>query len=64
MIKQYDHVKLKTGKRAVIVEIWKQGGTYEADIEIAPGKYETATIQHSDIESVFVEIEKPLVAHH
>jgi hypothetical protein len=60
MIKLYDHVKLRTGKHAVIVEIWEQGVSYEADVEVAPGDYETATIQHTEIESVFVEVEKPL----
>ncbi|MCL2698014.1 MAG: hypothetical protein FWE74_08030 [Oscillospiraceae bacterium] len=60
MIKQYDHIKLKSGKRAVIVEIWEQGAAYEADIEIMPDEYETQTIRHTDIESVFVEVETPL----
>jgi hypothetical protein len=60
MIRQYDHIKLKSGKHAVIVEIWEQGVAYEADIEIMPHEYETETIKHSDIESVFIEIETPL----
>jgi hypothetical protein len=60
MLKLYDHIKLKTGKRAVIVEIWEAGVSYEADIEIELGEYETETIKHSDIESVFVEVETPL----
>jgi len=60
MIKQYDHVKLKCGKHAVIVEIWQQGVSYEADIEVLPGSYETETIKHSDIKSLFVEVETPL----
>ncbi|MCL2633329.1 MAG: hypothetical protein FWD34_02320 [Oscillospiraceae bacterium] len=60
MIKQFDHIKLKSGKRAVIVEIWEQGVAYEADIEIAINEYETKTIKHTDIESVFIEVETPL----
>ena len=60
MVRQYDHIKLKSGKHAVIVEIWQQGVSYEADIEVSPGNYETDTIKHTDIESVFVEIETPL----
>jgi hypothetical protein len=60
MIKQYDHVKLCSGKHAVIVEIWEQGVSYEADIEVSIGDYETETIRHSDIESVFVEVETSL----
>ena len=59
-IKQYDNVRLKSGKRAVVVEIWEQGASYEADIEVFPGEFETETIKHTDIASVFVEVEKPL----
>jgi len=61
MIKQYDHIKLKSGKHAVVVEIWEQGISYEADIEMRPDEYVTQTIKHTDIESVFVEVETPLV---
>ena len=60
MIKQYDHVKLKSGKHAVIVEIWEQGVSYEVDIEIEKSVFKTETIAHTDIESVFIEIETPL----
>jgi len=60
MIKQYDKIKLKSGERAVIVEIWEQGVSYEADIEIDFDDYKTETIKHTDIESVFVEVEVPL----
>jgi preprotein translocase subunit YajC len=60
MIKQYDHVKLKSGKHAIVVEIWEQGVAYEADIEIEPGEYQTETIYQKDIASVFVEVETPL----
>ena len=59
-IKQYDSVRLKSGQRAVIVEIWEQGVSYEADIEVSSDEFETETIKHADIASVFVEIEKPL----
>ena len=61
MINQYDHIRLKSGKHAVIVEIWEQGVSYEADIEVEPGDYETDTIKHTDIESVFVEVETPIM---
>ena len=60
MIRQYDHVRLKSGQSAVIVEIWEQGVSYEADIEVTQGEFETDTIRHSDIKSVFVEVETPL----
>ncbi|MDR0461653.1 MAG: hypothetical protein LBH62_09605 [Nitrososphaerota archaeon] len=60
MIKQYDHIKLKSGKHAVIVEVWEQGVSYEADIEMFPDEYATQTVKHTDIESVFIEVETPL----
>ena len=60
MIKQYDHIKLKSGKHAIIVEIWEQGVSYEADVELDVNEYETRTINYTDIESVFIEIEEPL----
>ena len=60
MIKQYDHITLKSGRHAVIVEIWEEGAWYEADIETELGEYETETIKHADIKSVFVEVEMPL----
>ncbi|MCL1845650.1 MAG: hypothetical protein FWF77_07085 [Defluviitaleaceae bacterium] len=60
MIKQYDHVRLKSGKRAVVVEVWEQGVSYEADIEVSTGNYETETIGHADISGVFVEVETPI----
>ena len=59
MIKQYDHIILKSGNHAVIVEIWEEGVSYEADIEMELGEYKTETIKHADIKSVFVEIEMP-----
>lgn len=55
-IKMYDKVKLKNGQQATIVEIYKQGETYEADILVNDtGEYpefETETIKHEDIEKV------------
>ena len=55
-IKMYDTVKLKNGKEAKIVEIYKQGKVYEADILIDDTgeypEYETNTIKHEDIEKV------------
>ena len=60
MLKQYDHIKLKNGKHAVIVEVWEPGVSYEADIEVETGDYQTETIKHTDIVSVFLEVETPL----
>ncbi|GHV40844.1 hypothetical protein FACS189490_06680 [Clostridia bacterium] len=62
MIKQYQTIKLKSGKRAVIVEVLEQGKAYIADIEIGEGDYETEQISQSDIVSIFVEVEQPLLA--
>jgi len=56
----YQHIRLKNGKRATIVEILEQGKAYMADIEIAEGDFETEHISHTDIASVFVEVEQPL----
>ena len=55
MIKQYDRVKLKSGKSAVIVEVYEQGVAYEADIELGDDDYATETIKHADIAYVVDE---------
>ena len=60
MIKQYDKVKLKNGKYAIIVEILESGKAYIADIEISDGNYITEAILHSDIAALIVEIEQPI----
>lgn len=56
IIKQYDKVKLKNGKKATIVEIYEQGKIYEADILIDDTKeypeYETETIKQEEIEKI------------
>lgn len=61
MIKQYQRVKLKTGKDAVIVEILGNGEVYIADIEISEGDYETSTVYPKDIKSLYVEVEEPFI---
>jgi len=60
MIKQYDKVKMKDGKVAVIVEVLEQQKAYIADIELSPGDYITETIFYSDIAALIVEVEQPL----
>jgi len=60
MINQYDKVKLKNGKFAVIVEVLESQKVYIADIELAEDDYTTETIFHSDISSVIVEVEQPI----
>ena len=56
----YQHIRLKSGLRATIVEVLEQGKAYIADIEIAEGDFETEQIAQEDIASVFVEVEQPL----
>lgn len=59
MIALYDKVILKTGEKAVIVQIYKQGVAYEADIE-AGDDYKTDTIRQEDILAI-VSSRKELV---
>ena len=56
----YQTVRLKSGKRATIVEVLEQGKAYIADIEISEGDFETEQIAQEDITAVFVEVEQPL----
>lgn len=55
-IKMFDTVRLKDGRKAVIVEIYEQGKTYEADILVDDTgeypEYETDTIKQYEIEEV------------
>lgn len=55
-IKIFDVVKLKDGREATIVEIYKQGKAYEVEILVDNTgeypKYETETIKHEDIEKI------------
>jgi hypothetical protein len=60
MINQYDKVKLKTGKFAIIVEVLEPQKAYIADIEISEDDYTTETIFYSDINSVIIEVEQPI----
>lgn len=60
MIKQYDKVKLKSGKFAVIVEILEPQKMFIADIEIDEGDFTTETIAYSEIAALIIEVEKPL----
>jgi hypothetical protein len=60
MISQYDKIKLKSGKFAIIVEVLEPQKTYIADIEISEGDYITETIGHTDISAVIIEVEQPI----
>ena len=52
----YDKVELKNGKQATIVDIYKQGEAYEADILIDDTgeypEYKTDTIKYEDIKKI------------
>jgi len=52
IIKQYDKVKLKDGRTATIVEVYKPGVAYIADIDLPGPDWETVDIKESEIESV------------
>ena len=60
MIKQYDNVKLKDGRKACIVEVFEQGVAYLVDIGDSPEAWETIDIKHEDIQAIFEEIERPI----
>lgn len=53
-IKMFDKVRLKSGETAYIVEIYRQGVAYEADIIKADGSTITDTITQSEIEGLIV----------
>ena len=60
MIKQYDKIKMKDGKYAVIVEVLESEKAYIADIELSEGDYTTETISFSDIAALIIEVEQPI----
>jgi hypothetical protein len=62
MIRQYDKVKLRNGKYAIIVEVLEPQKAYIADVELSEGDYETETIFLKDIAARMVEIEEPITA--
>jgi len=55
----YQSVRLKTGERGVIIEIFNDGEGYMVDIRLADGNYDQKTVCPSDIQSVFAEVEQP-----
>ena len=71
-LEMFQSVRLKTGQRAVIVEIYNDGEAYEADVVIRQanikadppeyGKYETRTIYPDEITTVFTEVETAFTA--
>ena len=61
MIRQFQKVRLISGKEAVIIEILEPNKAFLADVEVNEGEYETDEIHAKDIKSVFEEIEQPFV---
>jgi len=59
-IKQYDEVKLKSGKYAVIVEVLEENHAFIADVEIEKYDYDTTTIFYNEIAAVVAKFEVPL----
>ena len=55
-------VRLKTGEKGTIIEIFNEGEGYLLDICIEDGNYEQRTIYPYEITSVFVETEQPFTA--
>lgn len=51
-IELFDKVLLKSGETAFIVEIYKDGEAYEADIDKPDGTIRTDTIWPEDIKTV------------
>ena len=64
-IEVYDKIKLKSGEIARIVEIYKDGVAYEAEIFRQNGEFTRAIdmVRREDIASVFKEVEHPLSAN-
>jgi len=63
MIKEFDKVRLVTGEVAHIVEVSKQGVAYVAEVMRKNGEFSVSVepLAHSDIASIFVEMETPIV---
>ena len=60
-INEYDKVKLRTGEIARIVEVLEQGKMYIGEIIRADRSVEVEHIAFTDIVSVFVETETPVL---
>ena len=51
-IEEYDHVILKDGRTATIVEIFKEGEAYLVDVDLPGPDWDTIDVTYDDIESV------------
>ena len=52
-------VRLKTGEKGTIIEIFNGGEGYMVDIRLEDDSYEQRTVYPSEIANIFTEIEKP-----
>ena len=62
MIREGDKIKLKTGEIAFISEILAENEAYAAEVFDKSGGVSVEQILHTEIASVFVEIEQPVIA--
>ncbi|MCL2047965.1 MAG: hypothetical protein FWG87_04480 [Defluviitaleaceae bacterium] len=60
MLNKYQTVRLKTGERAVIVEILGGGKAFVVDIMKAEDEWQHEQVRLEEIASVFEEVERPL----
>ena len=61
-IEMFQSVRLKTGERGAIVEIFNDGEGYMIDIRLPDDTYETRTIFPNEIATVFTEVETAFTA--
>ena len=54
----YQVVRLKTGEKGTIIEVFNGGEGYMVDIRLDDYNYEQKTVLPTDIESVFEEVER------
>ena len=60
-LKMYDKIRLNTGERGAILEIFDDG-TYLIEFFTKDGKVDTTEIKLKDIKAVIVEVENPITA--
>ena len=61
-IEMFQSVRLITGERGTIVEIFNDGEGYMIDIRLPDDTYETRTIFPNEIATVFTEVETAFTA--
>ena len=61
MLEIFQVVRLKTGEKGTIIEIFKDGEGYMVDVRLPDDSYEQRTIYPNEIASVFTEVESPYV---